>query len=83
MAKSIRSKSKRRFRAIKRDNLFGKVDTERVERLAAKQSELKEADYVKDAKEEKENSMDVQDTYTVKSPKGSTNASSTADNGKL
>ncbi|RKP25169.1 hypothetical protein SYNPS1DRAFT_22830 [Syncephalis pseudoplumigaleata] len=62
MAKSIRSKSKRRFRAIKRDSLFGKVEAERVARLAAKQSVLKEAEYVQEAKEEAASSMDVQGT---------------------
>ena len=36
MAKSLRSKSKRKFRAIKRDTLFGQVELERTRRLSAK-----------------------------------------------
>ncbi|KAI8058108.1 hypothetical protein BDF22DRAFT_739510 [Syncephalis plumigaleata] len=80
MAKSIRSKSKRRFRAIKRDNLFGKVETERVERLAVKQAKLKEAEYVKEAKEEQENTMDVQNTGLAKAAKESKLANSNTDN---
>ncbi|CAG8601814.1 6302_t:CDS:2 [Paraglomus occultum] len=38
MAKSIRSKSKRRFRAIKRQNVFAPVEEARLQRLAAKQA---------------------------------------------
>ena len=40
MAKSIRSKSKRRFRSIKRENLYGDVERERTERLSEKQEAL-------------------------------------------
>lgn len=40
MAKSIRSKSKRRFRALKRESIFGDADRSRTERLADKQAEL-------------------------------------------
>ncbi|KAI9593904.1 hypothetical protein BDF19DRAFT_423948 [Syncephalis fuscata] len=79
MAKSIRSKSKRRFRAIKRDNLFGKVETERVERLAAKQSELKEAAYVKEARIEQEASMDVQSSGPTKIIKTATTPAATSN----
>ncbi|KAG0369492.1 hypothetical protein BC939DRAFT_446312 [Gamsiella multidivaricata] len=34
MAKGLRSKSARKFRAIKRENVFGPVETARVHRLA-------------------------------------------------
>ncbi|GBC09861.1 hypothetical protein RclHR1_09170009 [Rhizophagus clarus] len=37
MAKSMRSKIKRRFRAIKRQSIFAPVETARIQRLAAKQ----------------------------------------------
>ncbi|ORY05608.1 hypothetical protein K493DRAFT_310867 [Basidiobolus meristosporus CBS 931.73] len=37
MAKSIRSKSKRKFRAIKREQVFAPVETARVNRLSAAQ----------------------------------------------
>lgn len=37
MGKSIRSKSKRQFRAIKRNSIFGTVELERTVRLAGKQ----------------------------------------------
>lgn len=34
MAKGLRSKSARKFRAIKRENVFGPVETARVHRLS-------------------------------------------------
>ncbi|RKP10738.1 hypothetical protein THASP1DRAFT_27492 [Thamnocephalis sphaerospora] len=68
MAKSIRSKSKRRFRALKRDDIFGKVEAERLQRLAAKQATAKEADYVKAAREERETEMDAQTESSGKAP---------------
>ncbi|KAF9984345.1 hypothetical protein BGZ65_000586 [Modicella reniformis] len=36
MAKGLRSKSARKFRAIKRETIFGPVETARVHRLAAR-----------------------------------------------
>jgi len=39
MAKSLRSKVKRRFRSIKRRSTFAQVETARTQRLAAKQAQ--------------------------------------------
>jgi hypothetical protein len=59
MAKSIRSKSKRHFRALKRKDIFGKAEAQRLERLAAKQAEIKEADYVAEERERRKAEMEV------------------------
>ena len=40
MAKSVRSKSIRRHKAIRRADIFGPVEKERLDRLALKQSEI-------------------------------------------
>ncbi|CAG8602921.1 4919_t:CDS:2 [Paraglomus brasilianum] len=61
MAKSMRSKSKRRFRAIKRQNVFAPVEEARLRRLAAKQAE---ATRVSDNKNNK-NSMDYEAQTTT------------------
>ncbi|KAI8811229.1 hypothetical protein BJ742DRAFT_798641 [Cladochytrium replicatum] len=39
MAKGLRSKSKRKFRTLKRDEVFKPVEDARLERLAQKQAE--------------------------------------------
>src|SRR6185312_17019909 len=61
MAKSMRSKSKRRFRAIKRQNVFAPVEEARLRRLAAKQAE---ATRVSDNKNNK-NNMDYEAQTTT------------------
>jgi hypothetical protein len=42
MAKSMRSKIKRRFRAIKRQTVFAPVETARTQRLAAKHTQTEQ-----------------------------------------
>ncbi|CAB4400668.1 unnamed protein product [Rhizophagus irregularis] len=42
MAKGMRSKIKRRFRAIKRQTVFAPVETARTQRLAAKQTQTEQ-----------------------------------------
>jgi hypothetical protein len=44
MARSIRSKSIRKNKQIKRDNIFAPVEARRIERLATKQEEIVEND---------------------------------------
>ncbi|KAJ1553323.1 hypothetical protein HK096_008292, partial [Nowakowskiella sp. JEL0078] len=42
MAKSLRSKSKRKFRSIKRTEVFAPIEDARLERLAQKQADIAE-----------------------------------------
>ncbi|KAF5101444.1 hypothetical protein D0Z03_000590 [Geotrichum reessii] len=54
MGKSLRSKSKLKFRSIKRaTGVFGKADKERAERLAAKLGTLAK-NHLKESKDEEE-----------------------------
>ncbi|RKO84610.1 hypothetical protein BDK51DRAFT_32869 [Blyttiomyces helicus] len=43
MAKSIRSKTKRAFRTLKREKVFGSIETARLARLAQKQADAADA----------------------------------------
>ncbi|BFZ08737.1 hypothetical protein BsWGS_11776 [Bradybaena similaris] len=57
MAKSIRSKHRRRMRNIKRQH-YAKRDLERLKRLAIKSSELKDVVTMKSAEEIKQQTVD-------------------------
>jgi hypothetical protein len=59
MAKSMRSKSQRRLRAIKRSSVFGQVEENRLRRLAARQATITPVDgsTMPVAMEETESSM--------------------------
>lgn len=45
MAKSLRSKTKRAFRSIKRQNVFGPTEEARLQRLASKQASVPTESY--------------------------------------
>ncbi|RHZ72701.1 hypothetical protein Glove_241g15 [Diversispora epigaea] len=74
MAKSLRSKSKRRFRAIKRQSVFAPVENARLDRLVAKGAEDINTQIIRQQlqKEETEETKETSAGMEVDIPKIST-----------